>query len=123
MQNWEVDPKTGDYVLEGGSPKQTDSLTVPAYFRLKTPRLGWMYAANDKFGSDFHTIKKRQTSRDSSQIETLAANALQPMADDGRAASINIETKVITRNAIGLETQIIKANGKIEELILPSLGV
>lgn len=123
MQNWNIDPKSGDYIMKGGAPEQTDSLNIPAYIRLKTPRLGWMYAPDDKYGSDFNTLKKRQTTRDASHIETIAANALQPIADDGRAKAIDINTVVISRSGVGLETKMFKANGKMDKLILPSLGV
>lgn len=122
-QSWLIDPKTGDYVLQGGAPKETDSLEVPAYFRLKIPRKGWMYAPDDKFGSDFHTIKKRQTTKDATQIETIAGNALQPIADDGRARSIEVNAIITSRQAVGLQAKIVKANGQLEQLVLPSLGV
>lgn len=32
-QNWEIDPVTKDYVMKGGAPVNTDSLTIPAYIR------------------------------------------------------------------------------------------
>lgn len=123
MQNWEIDPKTGDYIMQGGSPKQTDSLRIPAYFRLKTQRTRWLYAPDDKFGSDFYAVTKRQSTRDSSQIETIAATALQPLADDGRAAEITVETQVVARQGVGLKVEIVEANGRFDELILPPLGV
>lgn len=122
-QNWEIDPKTGDYVMEGGAPKQTDSLRIPAYVRLKTPRTQWLYAPDERYGSDFYTIKKRQTTRDASQIETVAANALQPIADDGRARSIEVEATQVARHGVGLETKIVEASGRLDNLSLPSLGV
>lgn len=122
-QNWNLDPKTGDYVLIGGSPEQTNSLQIPAYIRLKTPRTRWLYAPDERYGSDFYTLQKRQTTRDSSLVETVAANALQPIVDDGRAQTIEVETTVLARNAIGLQTEILTADGSIEELTLPSLGV
>lgn len=122
-QNWKIDPRTGDYVLEGGKPVQSNSLQEPAYFRLKTKRTQWLYAQSVDFGSDFYLLTKRQTNRDASRIETIAANALQPIADDGRASSIEIETVLVNRNAVGLQVTIEKADGQLEELILPSLGV
>jgi phage gp46-like protein len=122
-QNWDIDPKTGDYVMEGGAPKQTDSLKIAAYVRLKTPRTQWLYAPNTRYGSDFYLLQKRQTTRDASQVEAVAANALQPIADDGRARSIEVEAVVATRHGVGLETRIEEANGRIDNLLLPSLGV
>ena len=123
-QSWDIDPVTGDYVMVGGAPAQTDSLKIPAYFRLKIPRGNWLYAPDrNKYGSNFHLVTKRQTTGDSSQLEAIAANALQPLADDGRASSIEIQTVTVARQGIGLETQIVKSNGQIDQLILPSLGV
>lgn len=122
-QNWKINPNTGDYVLDGGKPVQSDSLQEPAYFRLKTKRTQWLYAQNNQFGADFYLLNKRQTTRDATRIETIAANALQPIADDGRASSIEIETKVVNRHSIGLQVTLEKADGQLEELILPSLGV
>lgn len=122
-QNWLNDPKSGDYTMNGGSPVQTDSLQVPAYYRLRIPRDGWMYAPDSKYGSLLHTLKKRQTTKDSTQIETMAATALQPMADDGRAKQIDVQTVEVQRAAVGLKTVIIKANGKLDTLVLPTLGV
>lgn len=109
--------------MQSGSPKQTDSLRVPAYVRLKTPRNQWMYAPDESYGSDFHNLKKRQTTRDASQIETVAANALQPIADDGRARSIEVEATQVARHGVGLETKIAEASGRLDNLLLPSLGV
>jgi phage gp46-like protein len=123
MQNWEINPATGDYIMEGGSPKETDSLRIPAYFRLKIPRTKWLYARDNQLGSDFNTLKKRQTTKDASQIETIGATALQPMADDGRAQSIEVEATATSRQGVQLEARIVKADGQIEELVLPSLGV
>ena len=123
MQNWKIDPKTGDYIMQGGAPAETDSLEIPAYIRLKVGRGQWLYAPDDKYGSDFYALQKRQTVRDASQLETIAANALQPIADDGRASQIDINARVLTRNGVGLEAEIVKANGQLDRLTLPSLGV
>lgn len=120
-QGWDIDPKTGDYKMTGGAPIQTDSLKIPAYYRLKIKRAGWLYAPADDYGSDFHTVKKRRTSDDASLIEAIAARALQPMVDDGRASTITIATTVVARNAVGLETEIFDARGRIETLTLPQV--
>lgn len=122
-QNWSIDPASGDYKVEGGSPIQTDSLQVPAYYRLRIPRDGWMYAPDSKYGSLLHTLKKRQTTKDATQIETMAATALQPIADDGRAKQIDVQAVVIARSGVGIKADIVKANGKLDTLVLPSLGV
>lgn len=58
MQTWEVDPKTGDYVLVNGSPKETNSLKMAAYFRMRTRRDQWLYAPDNKYGSKFHQLAR-----------------------------------------------------------------
>ena len=90
-QTWDINPVTGDYVMVGGQPSQTNDLNVPAYIRLKAPRQGlrkrdgtpggWMYAPDSKWGSNFWA--KRGTRVAGSQItemEQVAAVALQPIA-------------------------------------------
>lgn len=121
-QNWNIDPKIGDYLLVKGAPEQTDSLNIPAYIRLKTKRTQWMYAPNDEFGSDFYLVKKRRTNENASTIENIAARALQPIVDDGRASQIDITTTDVSRNGLQLETQITDARGKTDDaLVLPQI--
>lgn len=122
-QNWDFDPATGDYVMKGGTPVETDSLRVPAYIRLKTKRSQWMYAPDKKYGSDFYTLVKRQTNRDTTIIENTAARALQPIADDGRAARVDIENDVVARHGVGIKVRLIGAGGERENLNLTGLGV
>lgn len=123
MQSWDLDPKTGDYVMVGGKPKETDSLTVPAYIRIKTPRLGWMYARDNTFGSNVAKFKRRESTKGSNPVETAVANALQPMADDGRAESIDVNTPAAARHGVAIDVKIFKANGTVDELKIPGLGV
>lgn len=120
-QNWLIDPASGDYVLENGKPVETDSLQVPAYFRLKTPRGKWLYAPDDKYGSTFYTLKKQQ-SQDASAVERVAENAVQPILDDGRARQAIVETNVSARNEVVLTTTLQQENGTLDTLILPKLG-
>lgn len=120
-QNWNINPKTGDYVMVGGSPQQTDSLLIPAYIRLKTRRTQWLYAPNTEYGSDFYLVKKRRTNENASTIESIGARALQPMIDDSRASQIDITTTAVARQGLQLETDITDARGKSETLILPQI--
>ena len=122
-QNWDLDPSTGDYVMEGGSPVNTESLTIPAYIRLKVKRGTWLYAPDATYGSDLYLIKKRRTTQSPTNVETAAAAALQPLLDDGRASEIDVTAIVATRNAVGLQTTIIDARGEPVLLEIPSLGV
>lgn len=120
-QHWEKDPNSGDYVMEGGAPKQTDSLRIPAYYRLKISRSKWLYAPNAQYGSDFYLLKKRRSNQDASTVENTAAAALQPIADDGRASSIEITTTQTARNGVALEAIITDAEGNPEKLVLPRI--
>lgn len=120
-QHWDRDPETGDYILQGGSPKQTDSLTVPAYHRLKTKRGLWMYAPDADYGSDYHTVTKRRTTSDAFAMENIGVAALQPLVDDGRAATIDVTTQVVARHGTGLQISIHDSKGEVEQLNLPRI--
>ena len=121
-QNWKLDPSTGDYVIENGRPVETDSLTTPAYIRLKTPRNRWLYAPDDKYGSTFYTSSKRQSSQDPSNLERIAEVALQPILEDGRAVEVTINTESASRNNVIMSTTLQQESGDLETLILPKLG-
>jgi len=121
-QNWDINERTGDYVMRGGAPLQTDSLRIPAYNRLKVKRTQWMYAPDVNYGSDFFRLKKRQTNTDTSAVENIAARGLQPLADDQRAQRIDIDFDAVARNGVGLKIKIVSAQGTAEELNLNPLG-
>ncbi len=121
-QYWDINEKTGDYLQSAGSPIQTNSLRVPAYIRLKVRRTQWMYAPNKEYGSDFYRVQKRQTNRDTSAIENIAAKGLEPLTADGRAQRIDIDFEAVARHAVGIKVKIISADGQIAELTLNPLG-
>lgn len=120
-QNWNLNPKIGDYVMVGGDPQQTDSLTIPSYIRLKTMRTKWLYAPDTEYGSDFYLVKKRRTNENASTLESMAARAQQPIVDDGRASSISVTTTAVARQGVQLESDITDARGKVETLVLPQI--
>lgn len=122
-QSWNINPASGDYINDNGVPEETDSLLVPAYFRLKTKRTQWLYSTDDTFGSDFYLQKKRKSGQDASAIESVGSRALQPLIDDGRASEVTVTATVASRNAVGMETEIIDARGEPEQIVFPSLGV
>lgn len=123
MQSWKVDPHSGDYVLEGGAPVETNSLQMPAYFRLKIKRKTWLYAPDDKYGSDFYTILKRPATNAGQRLENIATAALKPLTEDGRANRIDVETDTLTRNGAGMKTTIVDASGQSETVTFTGLGV
>lgn len=118
-----VDPKTGDYILEGGSPQETNSLAIPAYVRWKVKRNTWMYAPNDQYGSDFHTLNKLKRSSDATLFENVGARALAPIVEDGRADNIDVELRQRSSTGICLNAKITKADGRIDNLEIEPLGV
>jgi phage gp46-like protein len=122
-QTWQIDPSSGDYVMAEGSPSQTNSLQIPAYFRLKAKRKQWLYAPDDKWGSDFYTVKKRPSENGNQRLENIAIQALQPIVDDGRALQIEAEVVQNTRNGSGLNISILDAAGEVEAETFPGLGV
>lgn len=122
-QNWNINPDIGDYVMVGGAPEQTDSLKIASYVRLKVRRQEWLYASDDDFGSDFHLLKKNRSTSDASTVESVAARALQPIADDGRASEIEVTATVATRHNVGMEVKVTDARGETEQIQFDSLGV
>lgn len=123
MKSWNIDPTTGDYVIENGVPVETDNLQVPAYIRVKTKRNQWMYAPNKQFGSNLFLIKRNQSSKTARAVEQATIEALQPILDDGRAEIINVETKEAARHGLGIEINILDNAGSTEQFSFDGLGV
>lgn len=122
-ESWSINPVTGDYDQKNGAPVVTEKLTIPAYIRLRAKRTTWMYAPDNKWGSNFYLQKKRKTSQDPSFFENLAADALQPIVDDGRASSVTVTTTVSTRGGMGMETEVVDATGKVEKIVIDPIVV
>lgn len=121
MSTWKINPTTGDYLIVNGAPVPSDDLIYPAYYRIRIPRLQWMYAPDNKYGSDLNTIQKNTGNAAIAMIN----NALQPMVDDGRALGVDTEfnaTQPSSRNEIAVEVSITDALGVDTTLSLPSLG-
>ncbi len=83
----------------------------------------WLYAPDDKYGSDLYLIKKRRTDTSgNSLVENTAARALQPIIDDGRASEISVDTTQASRNGVGLDIELIDAEGSSEQFVLDPIG-
>ncbi len=121
MKTWDLDPATGDYKMSGGSPVETNELTVPCYIRLKAKRRSWLYAPNENWGSDLHLIKKRGPSV-TTLLENTAARAVKPIVDDGRASELEVTTLQTARNGVGLNCKITDAQGEVEQLQINPVG-
>lgn len=133
MQTLDLDPKTGDYIMVNGQPQETNHLTVAAYIRLKAPRQGlrrrdgtpggWMYAPDSKWGSNFWAKRgTRISTQQTTEIEQVAAIALQPLADDGRASQIDLSIVASAIGALGLKAVITETNDQ-SQVTIPSLGL
>lgn len=124
-KSWDINPATGDYIMDDqGRPQQTDSLRVPAYFRIKSPRGQWLFAPNPKWGCVIPLRNRKNSIQDQQQLVQEAVSALQPIQDDGRAALINVALNTTAqrgRNAAGLEIELLDNQGQIEKFILPGV--
>lgn len=119
--SWQIDPGTGDYVMTQGKPVDDSSLIYPAYYRLTIGRARWMYAPDDQYGSDLHTLKKRN---DKAMVD-MTERAMQPMIDDGRALSADVTLNPpagSVRSNTGAAVVITDAQGNPEVLPLPPVG-
>lgn len=119
--NWNMDPQKKDYVMVKGAPDQTDSLTIPAYIRMKVKRDTWMYAPDQRYGSNFYKVVKRNSSQDATFLENLAAEALQPIIDDGRATEITVNTVIAQRSNVGMQVDITDADNQEQTIVLPTI--
>lgn len=123
MQGWNINPLTGDYVMSKGAPEQSNSLLLPAYYRLKTKRQQWMYAPDLNYGSDYYTVKKRPANATNSRLEQIGANALQPIVDDGRASEITVEVTGNSRHNSEMKVTVVDAAGNLEVQTFKGLGL
>lgn len=122
-ESWTIDPATGDYVMEGGSPVPTTDLHFNSYVRLRTQRGQWLYAPDRNYGSDIHLIKKNNTVRSSNAVEIATSKALQPIVDDGRAAAISVQTNAASRHGVGLDIKVLDNAGNVQEFEFKGIGV
>lgn len=124
-ESWKIDPKTRDYVMAGGAPVPTTDIKVPAFYRLKIHRGRWLYAPDDRYGSDFYLVKKRFNGKDLGGLTNIAEKALQPLIDDGRASAVEVvpdTRQQQSRNNAFMEIEITDAQGEVQKLDLPPIG-
>ncbi len=121
--SWIIDPNTGDYVMSGGAPTESEALIYPAFYRLKVRRTQWMYAPDSSYGSDFYTLKKRFTALAVNPTIGIAEKALEPLVEEGLASEV-IVTQLPSsgRNDIQMDINLVDAQGEEESLLLPMVG-
>lgn len=125
-ETWKINPKTGDYIMENGSPVPTERLLEPAYYRLKASRGKWMYAPNNRWGSDYYLARRRFNGGDLSPLANIGDRALAPLVEDGRARSavVSFDTEQqVSRHNAALVADLIDDQGQAEKLELPIIRV
>lgn len=93
-----IEPTTGDYVVQlaaGAADLQRDpagGLANAVYLRIVTPLGSWW--ADPALGSRLHELVRE---KDVARVQRLAVQyvqqALQPLMDDGRASSVEVQTE------------------------------
>ncbi len=121
--SWVIDPTTGDYVMTQGKPVDSADLKFPAYYRLKIKRQKWMYAPDSKYGSDYYKVTRNYTTKPQTALEKIAARALQPIVDDGRATNIAVTVSGVSRNGVAVDCAITSGQNTLSTLTLNGLGV
>lgn len=121
-QSFKIDPTTKDYEVENGRPVIDRGLQTPAYFRLKVPRTKWLYAPDNRYGSDFWTQQVRNDTGRGTVLEGIGKRALLPILEDGRASEITVAVELVSRNAIQMTATLTDAQGEPEEIKLNPIG-
>lgn len=115
-ESWLMNPDTRDYEQEGGKPVVTRSLKMPMYFRTLAPRNRWLYAPDDRWGSDFYQFHTKLTADAAALAQATERRALQPIIEDGRAVDIEVSATAEGRSGVVINAKSIEANGNESEL-------
>ena len=118
------DPSNGDYVVVNGSPVRTNSPTVPAFIRTKVPRAAWLYAPNNKYGSNVAKITRFTGKRNgaATAIESAVAQSIEPMVELGEIQDSSVTAIDANRNGVQVKIVLLDINGQEQELILRPVG-
>jgi len=120
--SWLINPQTGDYVIEDGSPVRDESLQFPAYARIKTEKEKWMYAPSRDYGNSLVGLGKRQTTTPG-LARKLIEKALAPILNDGRASEIEVDVSEVTRYGISTIINIIDENNQDQTIELRQVNI
>lgn len=106
------DEATGDYVMQegadAGKPLMDSTLAPPIRTRLRAHRGEWMHAPNKKFGSDFHTYRRRKSVEFSDGLaESISIKAIQPLVDDHRADNLEATTQFTQRGGVAVKVTLL----------------
>ena len=118
-----IDAETRDYETDDqGRPVIDKGLKTPAFVRLRTPRTRWMYAPNDRYGSDYYTVRKNLTTSDGSNLVNIGEQALAPLVEDQRAAQVDGSVVERTRHGALVKFALVDATGEAEETLIVPVG-
>lgn len=120
--SWLINPQTKDYVMADGAPMRDETLQFPAYVRLKVEKEAWMYAPSRDFGSSLSGTTRRQKTTPT-LTRKLMEKALEPLLLDGRAVTIDVEVKNISRYGVDTDIVIVDASGQDQTLELRQISV
>lgn len=82
-----------------------------------------MYAPDSKFGSDYYKLVRNNTTKPQTALENIAARAVQPIVDDGRANNIAVTVTGVSRDGVSVEVDISSGQTQVSTLNLTGLGV
>ena len=101
----ELDPRSGDY-----TGNAIDTLKNAVYIRLATPLGSWW--ADTSVGSLLHLLQReKDLERVALLAEQYAAEALQPIIDDGRAERISVSAEQPHKGRLNLRIRVETAAG------------
>jgi phage gp46-like protein len=80
-----------------------------------------MYAPDTNYGSTFNNVRKR-TSNSRTLLRQVAEKALQPLIDDRRAVTIDVENTDNARHAEALDVTITEREGSVTSFSFNPLG-
>ena len=101
----ELDPRSGDY-----TGNTIDTLKNAVYIRLATPLGSWW--ADTSVGSLLHLLQReKDLERVALLAEQYAAEALQPIIDDGRAERISVSAEQPHKGRLNVRIRVETAAG------------
>lgn len=119
--NWLINPATGDYAIANGDPQRDETVQFAAYLRLKLQRESWLYAPDTGYGSDFARVKKR-TANAPQLLIAVAKKALQPLQDENRVTTIEVESNGSARHYEALDITLTERDGNVASFVFEPVG-
>lgn len=118
------DETTGDYVIDAdGRPVLDSTLAPPTRTRILAHRGRWLHAPNSEWGSDFYRYKRKKSVDFRDGLgESIVSKALAPIAADGRADNIEVETQFTKRGGVAYAVTLLDRQKQDEYTITTPVG-